>query len=248
MLALITPDWPAPPWIKAATTTRRGGFSDPPFDSLNLSLTVGDNPDSVIQNQKLLKSSLGLPKNPLWLKQVHGNKAVSANSALIDLVADATYSQESHVVCAVQTADCLPLLVCSRTRYCIAAIHAGWKGLASGIIENSIKSLDCSADDLLVWLGPAIGPQAFVVGAEVVKAFIEKDHEAKAAFRQIGNNHWQANLYQLAKRRLAILGVKAIYGGNYCTYTDKDQFFSFRRDKVTGRMASLIWISPSSCI
>ena len=249
---LIIPDWPTPAWIKAVTTTRQRGFSPPPFNSFNLSLTVGDNPNCVLQNHRLLKSSLGLTQGPTWLKQVHGNKAISAISALNDPTADAVYSQQldidsqqssaKSIICAVQTADCLPLLVCSRTRYCVAAIHAGWKGLAAGIIENTIRALACPAEDLLVWLGPAIGPQAFVVGEEVVTAFIEKDPKAKAAFQRIGDKRWLANLYQLAKQRLNTLGIKTIYGGNHCTYTEEEQFFSFRRDKITGRMASLIWI------
>lgn len=242
MLKLIIPDWPAPSWIKAATTTRQGGFSNPPFNSLNLGLFVGDNADSVAQNHQLIKSSLGLTKEPLWLKQVHGTRVIAANASS-DLVADAIYSHEPQVVCAVQTADCLPLLVCNRTRYCVAAIHAGWKGLAAGIIENSIQALDCPTADLLVWLGPAIGPQAFVVGEEVTNAFIEKDPKAQKAFKRVDHKHWLANLYLLAKQRLHSLGINAIYGGKYCTYTNKEQFFSFRRDKVTGRMASLIWVN-----
>lgn len=243
MLDLITPDWPAPSWVKAATTTRRGGFSNPPYDSFNLSVYVGDNSDDVAQNHQLLKNTMGLIKDPLWLKQTHGTKIILANTSS-NLMADAIYSYEPQVICAVQTADCLPLLVCSRTRYCVAAIHAGWKGLAAGIIENSIQALDCPTTELLVWLGPAIGPQAFIVEKDVITAFTEKDPEAKMAFQRIDSQHWLANLYQLAKRRLHSLGIKAIYGGAYCTYTNKDQFFSFRRDKVTGRMASLIWIQP----
>ncbi len=247
MLDLIIPDWPAPPWIKAFTTTRRGGFSHPPFDSLNLSLLVGDKHSAVTKNHQLLKTSLGLTKEPFWLKQVHGTKIISANASPSNSEADAIYSHEPQVVCAVQTADCLPLLVCSRTRhYCIAAIHAGWKGLAAGIIENSIQALDCPTADLLVWLGPAIGPQAFVVGEEVIMTFTDKHPEAKTAFQQINSNKWLANVYQLAKQRLHKLGINAIYGGKYCTYMNKEQFFSFRRDKVTGRMASLIWINSLS--
>ena len=242
MLDLIIPDWPAPSWIKAFTTTRHGGFSHPPFDSLNLSPYVGDNHHSVVQNHQLLKNLLGLTNDPLWLKQVHGTKVISANVAS-DLVADAVYSHEPQVVCAVQTADCLPILVCNRTHYGVAAIHAGWKGLAAGIIENSIQALDSPPTDLIAWLGPAIGSQAFVVGEEVITAFIEKSPTASAAFQRIGNKHWLANLYQLAKLRLHSLGIRAIYGGKHCTYTNKEQFFSFRRDKVTGRMASLIWIT-----
>lgn len=243
MLDLIIPDWPAPFGIKAITTTRYGGFSSPPFDSFNLSLTVGDIPNCVRQNHNLLKNSLGLLQDPMWLQQVHGNKAILAISASNHPTADAVYSQQPYIICAVQTADCLPLLVCSRTRQCVAAIHAGWKGLAAGIIENTIKALNCSAEDLLIWLGPAIGPKAFLVQKEVVKAFVDKDPDAKAAFKRISDNHWLGNLYQLAKQRLNKLGINAIYGGNHCTYTNKNQFFSFRRDKVTGRMASLIWIT-----
>ncbi|MDQ8040050.1 MAG: peptidoglycan editing factor PgeF [Rickettsiella sp.] len=247
MLKLIIPEWPAPCWIKAATTTRHGGFSNHPFDSLNLGLYVGDNVNNVAQNHQLLKDSLGLKQDPLWLKQVHGTRIIAANTSF-GPVADAIYSCEPHVVCAVQTADCLPLLICSRTRYCVAAIHAGWKGLAAGIIENSIKTLDCPINDLLVWLGPAIGPQAFVVGEEVIAAFIEKDSKAQKFFKRLDNKHWFANLYSLAKQQLKDLGIgiNAIYGGKYCTYTNKEQFFSFRRDRITGRMASLIWISNSS--
>jgi YfiH family protein len=242
MLELITPDWPAPSWVKAVTTTRHGGFSRPPFDSLNVGLTVGDNPDAVLKNHQLLKKTLNLHTPLVWLKQVHGDKAISANHALIDPTADAVYTRQPHRVCAIQTADCLPLLVCSRTHPCVAAIHAGWKGLAAGIIENCINSLNCPADDLLVWLGPAIGPQAFVVGEDVVSTFLEKTPGAKTAFQSIDNQRWLANLYQLTTQRLHALGINALYGGNHCTYTDKARFFSFRRDKVTGRMASLIWI------
>lgn len=242
MLDLIIPDWPAPSWIKAATTTRQGGFSDPPFDSLNLSQTVGDNAGCVVKNQTLLKKLLGFTQDPLWLKQTHGTRIISAKNTSSDRVADAVCAYEPQSVCTVLTADCLPLLVCSKTKSCIAAIHAGWKGLAAGVIENSIKALACPAEDLLVWLGPAIGPQAFVVGQDVFAVFVKKNPQFKAAFEEIGNKQWLANLYHLAKQHLNTLGISAIYGGQYCTYSNKKQFFSFRRDKITGRMASLIWI------
>lgn len=242
MLDFIIPDWPAPPWIKAATTTRQGGFSAAPFDSLNLGQTVGDNLDCVLKNQALLKKSLELTQDPLWLKQIHGTRVISANHTP-DRAADAVVATEPHSVCAVLTADCLPILVCRKTRHCVAAIHAGWKGLAAGVIENSIKALACPAEDLLVWLGPAIGPRAFVVGEDVFSSFVKKSPEFKAAFEEIANKQWLANLYQLATQHLNKLGIDAIYGGQHCTYTEKEQFFSFRRDKVTGRQASLIWIS-----
>lgn len=246
MLDLIIPNWPAPSWVKAATTTRRGGFSHPPFDSLNLGLHVGDSPEEVAKNQKLLENALGLNEGPLWLKQVHGTKVISADAAPSHPIADAIYSKKSNVVCAVQTADCLPLLICSYTRPCIVAIHAGWRGLAAGIIKNSVAALNCPTHDLLAWLGPAIGPRAFIVGKDVVNAFVEKDPETNAAFQFLGKQRWLANLYQLAKRHLNLLGINAIFGANYCTYTHREQFFSFRRDGVTGRMASLIWIDPQS--
>lgn len=250
MLKFIIPEWPAPCWIKAVTTTRIGGFSHPPFASLNLSFATGDNPNYVHKNRQLLKRTLNLlgTHSITWLKQVHGNNAISANTTLSNPIADAIYSKEPQVVCAVLTADCLPLLVCSRTQHCIAAIHAGWKGLAAGIIENCINALDCPANDLLIWLGPAIGPQAFIVKEEVVNLFLEKDPKANTAFQRIGNQQWLANLYQLAKQRLRKLGINAIYGGNHCTYTNKLQFYSFRRDKLTGRMASLIWIDHSRSV
>lgn len=244
MLNLINPNWAAPDWVKAYTTTRYGGFSPVPFDSLNLSLHVGDNPDCVIKNRQLLQNYLGLTSQLIWLKQVHGNTAISADSTLNHSpIGDAIYSKKSHTVCAVQTADCLPLLVCSPINYCIAAIHAGWKGLNNGIIENTINDLECSTKDLLVWLGPAIGPQAFVVGEDVLQTFLEKDPTAQTAFHALGNKRWLANLYMLARQRLHNLGIDKIYGGNYCTFTEPKRFFSYRRNQVTGRMLSLIWIN-----
>jgi polyphenol oxidase len=242
LLDLIIPDWPAPAWVKAVTTTRCHGFSEPPFASLNLSPYVGDKPGNVAKNQQRLKNALGIVQLPIWLRQVHGTRAISADSPAIDIVADAIYSHQSQKICAVQTADCLPILACSCTHHCIAAIHAGWKGLAAGIIENSINALSCPTNTLLVWLGPAIGPQVFVVGEEVLQAFVEKDSQANQAFQYLGNKRWLADLYQLAKQRLNTLGIHSIYGSNYCTYTNKELFFSFRRDKITGRMASLIWL------
>lgn len=245
MLDLLIPRWPAPHWIKAYTTTRYGGFSQAPFDSLNVGLHVGDNPDCVLKNRRRLQSSLGLKKQLLWLEQVHGNTVISADHPINTLVADAIYSKKEHTVCAVQTADCLPLLICSISSYCIAAVHAGWKGLSNSVIENAILALGCHPRDLLVWLGPAIGPQAFIVGEDVVEAFIEKDQAAQSAFHVIDNNKWRANLYKLAKQRLHKLGIDTVYGGEYCTYTDLKRFFSYRRDQVTGRMLSFIWINSN---
>lgn len=243
MLDLIIPDWPAPNWIRAYTTTRMGGFSHAPYNSLNIATHVGDNLDDVSKNRQLLQNNLHLKKTIIWLEQVHGNTAISADHPIDILAADAIYSRTKQTVCAVQTADCLPLLVCSSSSYCVAAIHAGWKGLSNGIIETTIEALALPPNDILVWLGPAIGPKAFVVGKEVFQSFTDKDREAEAAFQPIENNLWQANLYKLAQQRLHKLGIASIYGGNYCTFTDNHRFFSYRRDQITGRMLSLIWVN-----
>jgi purine-nucleoside/S-methyl-5'-thioadenosine phosphorylase / adenosine deaminase len=244
VLDLITPDWPAPNWIKAYTNTRAGGFSHAPYDSLNTATHVGDNLDDVSKNRQLLQNNLHLKKPIIWLEQVHGNTAISADHPTDSLAADAIYSKKAQTVCAVQTADCLPLLVCSSSSYCIAAIHAGWKGLRDNIIETTIDALALPPSDILVWLGPAISPQAFIVGEEVFQSFLDKDQTAEIAFQPMGNKQWQANLYKLAQQRLHKLEITSIYGGNYCTFTDNKRFFSYRRDQITGRMLSLIWINP----
>jgi purine-nucleoside/S-methyl-5'-thioadenosine phosphorylase / adenosine deaminase len=243
MLDLIIPDWPAPYWIKAYTTTRAGGFSHAPYNSLNMATHVGDSLDDVLKNRQLLQSNLHLKKPIIWLEQVHGNTAISADHPIDSLAADAIYSRTEQTLCAVQTADCLPVLVCSSSSYCVAAIHAGWKGLSNGIIETTINALALPPSDILIWLGPAIGPQAFIIGEEVFQAFLDKDQAAETAFQSIGNKQWQANLHILAQQRLHKLGITSIYGGNYCTFSDSSRFFSFRRNQITGRMLSLIWIN-----
>lgn len=243
MLDLITPDWPAPHWVKAYTTTRNGGFSNAPYNSLNLADHVGDNLNDVSKNRKLLQKNLHLRKPIIWLKQIHGNIIISADHPTDCLEADAIYSRTKQTICAIQTADCLPVLVCSSSNYCVAAIHAGWKGLSAGIIETTMDTLALPPNDILVWLGPAISPKAFIVGEKVLQTFVENDSAAISAFEPLGNKQWQANLYKLAQQRLHKLGITAIFGGNYCTFSDKDRFFSFRRDKITGRMLSLIWIN-----
>ena len=243
MLDLITPDWPAPHWIKAHTTTRTGGFSQAPYNSLNIAAHVGDNLEDISKNRQLLQKNFHLKKPITWLEQIHGNVAISGDHPKTSLRADAIYSKTAQTVCAVQTADCLPLLVCSSSSYCVAAIHAGWKGLSNGIIETTIDALALPPSDILVWLGPAIGPQAFIVGEEVFQSFVAKDRAAESAFQSVENNLWQANLYELAKQRLNKRGISSIYGGDYCTFSDKLRFFSYRRDHITGRMLSLIWIN-----
>lgn len=242
MLNLITPDWPAPKNVKAFTTTRLGGVSQAPYDSFNLAIDISNDPENIIRNRALLKECLHLPAEPVWIKQVHGTQVIQADSPPTDRTADASFTHQSNIVCAITTADCLPLLVTNRSGSCAAAIHAGWRGLAAGVIEVTLKKLALSSNDLLIWLGPAIGPAAFEVGDEVYQQFIAHDSQAKQAFKRNENDRWLANIYLLAKQRLTEHGVTNIFGGDFCTYTDKNRFYSYRRDKQTGRMASLIWL------
>jgi len=244
-LSLIEPDWPAPPWVRACSTTREGGVSDGPYASLNLGHHVGDVPARVACNRALLRERLGLPADPLWLRQVHGSALVTGLSPGPDSCeADGAIASGPGTVCAVMTADCLPVLMCDRQGTRIAAVHAGWRGLASGILERAFESLAVSPECLLVWLGPAIGADAFEVGPEVRQEFIAADPTTDSAFRPSESGRWLADLAGLARQRLARLGVTAVYGGGYCTVSDSRRFFSYRRDRVTGRMASLIWLEP----
>ncbi|OGT31435.1 MAG: multi-copper polyphenol oxidoreductase [Gammaproteobacteria bacterium RIFCSPHIGHO2_12_FULL_35_23] len=240
----ILPNWPAPNKIKAFSTTRLGGISLPPYDQLNLGLGTGDDPIHVQQNRKILAEKLHLPESPLWMIQTHSNIAVDTSpSSASPITADARYSNQLKQVCVVQTADCLPLLVCNQQGSEVAAIHAGWRGLATGIIENTLQFFTTSTKDLLVWLGPAIGPSKFEVGKEVKAAFCNNNSENLQAFSPLGNDKYLASIYQLATIQLHKLGITQIYGGNFCTFSEEGYFFSYRRNKVTGRMASLIWIN-----
>lgn len=236
----IYPDWPAPSHVKALQTTRLGGFSQGDFAELNLAAHVGDDPITVNRNRQLLAP--WLPSEPVWLNQVHGVTVVDAGVASCVSDADASYSNKKGAVCAVMTADCLPLLVCDQSGTEVAAIHAGWKGLLDGVIESTIQTMQSAPESLLVWMGPAIGPTAFEVGTEVKSAFIDQQMEAEAAFVPNPNDKWLGDLYLLARLRLQRLGVKYIHGGELCTYSDNQRFFSYRRDGVTGRMATLIWL------
>lgn len=226
----ISADWPAPENIKAYTTTRNSwGWENQPKK------------DAAATQQ--LCRLLQLPSEPIWLTQTHTAIAVEASADNKDINADASYTAMPHHVCVILTADCLPLLICNKQGTQIAAIHAGWRGLLHGIIENTINKLEQPHRDLLVWLGPAIGPQKFEVGADVYHAFTQQNAHAAAAFQPIKQDKWLANLYALAKIRLQQLGVTQIYGGQYCTHTQSDLFYSYRRDGgKTGRMASVIWI------
>ncbi|MHB8473657.1 MAG: peptidoglycan editing factor PgeF [Gammaproteobacteria bacterium] len=237
----IIPRWPAPAQVRAACTTRAGGASPAPYESLNLGDHVGDDPLAVSENRARLRRALSLPNEPRWLQQVHGVCAVDGADINVSCQADACFAAQADVVCAVLTADCLPLLMCDRAGTQVAAVHAGWRGLVHGVIENSLDKFTATAADMLVWLGPAIGPQAFEVGEEVRAEFVAHDSRAAAAFLPRGDR-WLANIYTLARQRLAARGVTAVFGGEYCTYSDAARFYSYRRDGVTGRMASLIWL------
>jgi YfiH family protein len=241
----IVPDWPAAPQVHAVSTTRRGGFSCGPYASMNPATHVGDDPAAVLANRKALLQGLRLPAEPCWLEQVHGTTVIdAAEPAALGAVpvADAVQSSQPGVVCAVLTADCLPVLLCDAAGRQVAALHAGWRGLAAGVIEQTIDAMRQPGETLLAWLGPAIGPTAFQVGDEVRAAFMAHNKRAAAAFQSGPNGSWMADLYQLARQRLAERGVTAIYGGDECSFTDAERFFSYRRDGVTGRMATLIWL------
>ena len=235
----LVPDWPAPANIHAATTLRTGGSSCGVYASLNPAMHVGDDVDKVKQNRQVIKELLDLPGDPVWLEQIHSNRAVQAVKTESLQQADASYTAEAKVVCAVMTADCLPLLVCATDGSEVAAIHAGWRGLLAGVIGNTLTAMKNS--DFLVWLGPAIGPDCFEVGAEVRDAFLAKSAAFITAFKQQSNGKWLADIYQLARIDLAMLGIGKVYGGGFCTVTEYQRFYSYRRDRETGRMATLIW-------
>lgn len=239
----IIPDWPAPSWVKAVTTTRAGGVSVGAYAAMNLAEHVADDPLAVTENRRRLREQLELPAEPVWLQQVHGRGVVDADSAAPGAEGDGAVSRVPGHVCAVMTADCLPVLLCDRAGTRVAAIHAGWRGLADGVIEAAVAALGLPGNNVLAWLGPAIGPQAFEVGEEVRAAFVAHTPAAAEAFRPHGER-WHADMYQLAHQRLAALGIAEVYGGGLCTYTDAARFYSYRRDGATGRMATLIWMEP----
>ena len=242
MIEFITPDWPAPAGIKALSTTRIGGVSQSPFDSLNLGDHVGDDPRAVEQNRQRLETELQLPSPLKWLQQVHGRDVANAETAHDNCQADAIISRRAGRVCAVLTADCLPLLLCDRQARCVAAVHAGWRGLANGIIEATLEQMALPSDQLLAWMGPAIGPTAFEVGDEVRQCFMDQDHQAASHFKPSKPGFWLADIYGLARQRLQAQGIGFIGGGDHCTVNEQQRFFSYRRDGTTGRMATLIWL------
>jgi YfiH family protein len=244
VLQWLTPHWPAPRRVRALVTTRAGGHSTGPYAGLNLGDHVGDDPETVARNRRLLVQALGLPAEPLWLQQVHGCELARAGRDGPGCEADAALAETAGQVCAVLTADCLPLLLCDRAGSRVAAVHAGWRGLAAGVIENALDAMACEPGEILCWLGPAIGPDAFEVGAEVRDVFLSHDPAAETAFRPSPAGRWLADIYALARQRLARRAVGYVGGGGYCTVGDPRRFYSYRRDGTTGRMASLIYIEP----
>ena len=239
----LLPDWPAPAAVRALVTTRAGGVSRPPYDSCNLGDHVGDAEAAVLANRARLDHALGGAGPVLWLTQVHGHDVVDAGGWRPGVHADAAWCDRPGPVCAVLTADCLPVLLCDREGTRVAAAHAGWRGLAAGVLEATVAALGVAPDRLLAWLGPAIGPAAYEVDGAVRDAFVGADPGAAPAFAATRPGHWRADLYALARRRLAGAGVDAIHGGGLCTASDAARFYSYRRDRVTGRMASLVWIA-----
>ncbi len=239
----VVPDWPAPPQVRAFSTTRVGGVSEPPFESLNLSFSSGDDPERVEQNRSRVVTALNLPESPRWLKQVHGTRVVDAETAINRPQADGSIASRPGQVLAVMTADCVPVLLCDRGGRRIAAAHAGWRGLAAGVLESTVAALEWKPSELLAWLGPGIGPRAFEVGPEVREAFMTVDRIAAGCFRNGNGDRLLADLYQLARQRLGRAGVEAVFGGEHCTFSEPAKFFSYRREgRRSGRMGTFIWL------
>ncbi|HEY9446607.1 MAG TPA: peptidoglycan editing factor PgeF [Burkholderiales bacterium] len=238
----IVPDWPVPSGVRAIITTRAGGVSRRPYDSFNLGVLVGDDPAAVAENRARLRAVL--PSDPVWLRQVHGADVVDADAHPELPHADASIASRAGTVCVIQVADCIPVLFADRTGSTVAAAHAGWRGLAAGVLAHTVQAMAARGTapcDILAHIGPGIGPDAFEVGAEVRAAFTAQDDEAAHAFKPKAEGKWMANLHWLARRALERAGVTHIYGNPLCTVSDPSRFYSYRRDKITGRMAALIW-------
>jgi polyphenol oxidase len=243
---MLRPDWRAPQGVQAAFTLRAGGVSVAPYDSLNLGAHVGDEPAAVAANRQRVHALLGLPAEPVWLQQVHGAEVLDLDGYSrppVSASADAAVTREPGRVCAIQVADCMPVLFAARDGSAVGAAHAGWRGLAGGVLEATVRKLGVAPGELLAWLGPAISQEHFEVGDEVRAAFMSHDPAAAAAFVANTRGRWQCDLYGLARRRLAALGVRDVAGGSGCTFADAGRFFSYRRDGQCGRMAALIWLT-----
>ena len=245
---VIVPDWPVPARVRAASTLRRGGASQGPYADFNLSANVGDDPGAVARNRRALARILDLPAEPLWLRQVHGATVLDLDGGRVSSsrppVADGAVTSRSGQPCAVLTADCLPVLLCDVSARRVGAAHAGWRGLAGGVLGSAVRRMGIAPHRLLAWLGPGIGPQAYEVGGEVAAAFAAQHPTAARCFAANENGRWQADLYRLARQSLRAAGVEAVYGGGFCTRTESERFFSHRREAPCGRMATLIWLDP----
>ena len=275
--SVITPDWPAPARVRAASTLRAGGVSRGPYASLNLSAGVGDDEAAVARNRRIFARMLDLPDEPLWLRQVHGTTVLELDADLnlnpdVDgaeppaagrgagptpagpttcaapsappPVADGAVTSRRGQPCVVLTADCLPVLLCDTAGTRVGIAHAGWRGLAGGVLESAVRKMSVDAGRLLAWIGPGIGPAAYEVGDDVLERFAVSDPEAAGCFTANSNGRWQADLYGLARRRLRTSGVAAVHGGGWCTHTESERFFSHRREAPCGRMATAIWLEP----
>jgi YfiH family protein len=240
-VSYLLPDWPAPEEVRAAFTLRSGGVSVAPYDMLNVGVHVGDAPEAVEENRARVLQALELPNDPVWLEQVHGIDVSHLDQAPLVTRADAAVTHSPEHVCAIQVADCLPVLFAACDGSAVGAAHAGWRGLAAGVLETTVRALAVDPSQLLAWMGPAIGPKHFEVGAEVREAFLANDAQAAEAFVANERGRWQCDLYALARRRLEAIGISSISGGGWCTYDDPSRFFSYRRDGQCGRMAALIW-------
>lgn len=239
----MVPDWPLTGRVNVVSTLRSGGVSEGPYASFNLAAHVGDRPEAVAANRRRLRVAAQLPAEPLWLEQVHGVDVVQHDDARAGMRADAAVAFEPGRVCAVMTADCLPVVLADEDATRVAVAHAGWRGLLGGVLEASIAELGEAARGLHAWLGPAIGPEAFEVGAEVREAYVGRVRGSEACFLYNERGRYFADLYRLARLVLESAGVVAVHGGGWCTHRDRERFFSFRRDGVTGRMATLAWIA-----
>ncbi|QEY23152.1 peptidoglycan editing factor PgeF [Neisseria animalis] len=237
-------DWPAPANVKTLISTRNGGASKPPYHSLNVGAHVGDHSDDVKRNRQIIQEEAGVPV--AYLNQIHSSTVVRAEDALETLRdADASVDRSGKAACAAMTADCLPVLFCDKAGTVVAAAHAGWRGLAGGVLQNTVKAMGVAPLEIMAYFGPAIGPDAFEVGQDVVDVFCKQYPEAERAFEHIGSGKYLADIYALARLVLQHEGVNMIYGGEHCTVLERDTFFSYRRDKQTGRMVSLIWLDKT---
>lgn len=240
---LIESDWPRHPRVRAAYTTRSGGVSRAPYDTFNLAHHVADATADVIENRRRLREALALTDEPAWLDQVHGTRVARAENLSPPECADASWTDRPGAACVILSADCLPVLFADDSGSCVAAAHAGWRGLAAGVLEATVAAMPVPPDRLSAWLGPAIGPSAFEVGDEVRAAFLAHPTIPAQTFVRNERGRWSCDLYAIARARLSTLGLTRIHGGGLCTFSDRGEFFSYRRDGRCGRMASLVWIT-----